>query len=744
MFFKSKIGVLKKIFILFFLFGFRLCFICLGKDELNPIAHYKPLDGWVGDVHPVYWNGEWHIFYLETPNEPLRAGLFRIHSADAVSKDLIHWTERTINNPEINQPWWSIANIVYEGKCYSYCNGNKGFDLYISEDFENWTPYENNPVIPYDYTELERIRDPSIFWNEKNNEFWMIITVKKKGIQHRFYSGAFYHSISKDLFNWSKPQLLFDPGNINEPECPELFMLNNKYYLIGSWGTTATGKGRYFISDSPNGPWLKAKTDSFDGDFFLAPNSAFDLNRRLTFAWIPTLKDNKDYESIEWGGHLSFAREIWAGDDGALYTKLPEEYTALRNELLLPKNEIKPEKMFGGKWSINKDSIELPKNSKYSEIWLQGEYPRFELNATITFQEDCPNAGFLFRLGNDKFSGYEVSIDQKHSLLIFRHHLERSKIIASQTIFTESRKDMELRIFVDGSIIECFLDNRFSLAARAYTDKGSYKIGFYSENGGFKISNIKVYSLKDVYQEASLPPINLYPEPDSKHNSGKSILFPKLGANIYTPYDPVLNFSDSFTLECWVKVTKGTAHNKANLIVKGERDIPGYHYGLNLTRTNSLEFYFKSTTGFEGLSAQGNLITEGQWHHLAGVLDSNQKEIRLYINGKRVATKQNVQNKLDANNLSPLRLGIGAGFSMDQFLGLIDEVRLWNVARTDDEISANYNKSIATDSKGLVVHWNFDSQEGAEQEYYPNLVKKHSNIKAKRYDGSQIQNENCK
>ena len=52
---------------------------------------YRPSVGFVGDVIPFYWQGQYHAFYLKTP--PLRKGADGTSYAHVVSKDLAHWEE---------------------------------------------------------------------------------------------------------------------------------------------------------------------------------------------------------------------------------------------------------------------------------------------------------------------------------------------------------------------------------------------------------------------------------------------------------------------------------------------------------------------------------------------------------------------------------------------------------------------------------------------------------------------------
>lgn len=729
--------------------------LLLGEGEmanaeyLRPMAHFKPLGGWLGDVHPLYLNDAWYIYYLQVPNEPLRSGLYGLKSAAIVSRDLIHWETREVRHTEARD-WWIIANLVHEGVFYSFYNGGDGIHLATSTDYETWTPYEHNPVIPYPPAEVARLRDPFVFHHVMAQEFWMILNAHKASNDHWAYNGAFFRSVSKDLLNWSTPELYFDPGGIAEPECPDMFKLGERYYLMGSpLAANRVGKGVYWMADRAEGPWRRAQTHSIDGTDFPAPNSASDGKRRLFFSWVPSYSGNRDFGRSEWAGHLTFPREVWADTDGTLYSKPPDELLTLRTHLLYPGAHIGIHRQIGDSWMIEEGKFSLPSGSNYGEIQLAGEYPRFEIRARVTLK-DCVNAGFVFRAGAENFPGYEIAIDREHQQLILRHHLDRQRYLAFQSIQVQADEPMELRVFVDGSVVECFLDNRFSLVGRAYSYPSVHRIGFYSEGGGFQVEQVEVYGLKEVYTEPEPVPVEVRQEPDPRR-TGRSVFFPRPFSNAHAPFHPVLNFEGSFTLECWVKPAAGSQSTKRNLIVKGDGRDPGYHYGLNLMPDDSLEMYIRSPQGFDGISSPpGSIPDVGTWFHVAGVLDTQTHEIRLYINGERVATKTGVMERLDPSNQGALRLGFAAGFhGRDAYLGLMDEVRIWNTARTDEQIRSAWNAPIQSgDFDGLVVYWDFDSIEMGDQDqqfrpFIPNRVREYPELRLGCYDGAEIFPEGC-
>lgn len=89
--------------------------------------------------------------------------------------------------------------------------------------------------------------------------------------------------------------------------------------------------------------------------------------------------------------------------------------------------------------------------------------------------------------------------------------------------------------------------------------------------------------------------------------------------------------------------------------------------------------------------------SKNKWVHFAVVHDGNGQTI--YADGTVVGSQTFTLNTSTAQNL---RLGIWQGFLLD---GLISEVRVWNVARTQAEIQADMNRTLAGDEPGLVGYW---------------------------------------
>ncbi len=107
--------------------------------------------------------------------------------------------------------------------------------------------------------------------------------------------------------------------------------------------------------------------------------------------------------------------------------------------------------------------------------------------------------------------------------------------------------------------------------------------------------------------------------------------------------------------------------------------------------------------GFGTGSSQIQFIVEGvitprAWNHIAVTFDGT--TMRLFVNGEQVHSSQ------AAAGMTPISEPVR--YIGENFQGKIDEVRMWSVARTQDEIQANMNKTLVGNETGLVAYYPMD------------------------------------
>lgn len=111
-------------------------------------------------------------------------------------------------------------------------------------------------------------------------------------------------------------------------------------------------------------------------------------------------------------------------------------------------------------------------------------------------------------------------------------------------------------------------------------------------------------------------------------------------------------------------------------------------------------------------------ISVGQWTHIAATYDSTEGVASIYFNGSLFLTATTDASGLPISELvrdsrEDMILGavLANAYHDSRFSsGLLDEVRIWETARTDAQISAFFNKKVNPVENGLIGYWNFDEE----------------------------------
>jgi len=138
------------------------------------------------------------------------------------------------------------------------------------------------------------------------------------------------------------------------------------------------------------------------------------------------------------------------------------------------------------------------------------------------------------------------------------------------------------------------------------------------------------------------------------------------------------------TVEAWMTSTRPNG----TIIARG-----GPSDGFALTMANgSPQFLVRAKGKLTTVSAKKRAV--GGWHHVAGVLTAD-KKMRLYVDGEKVGEGE-ASDLLEKDPVQGLDVGgddgtaVGEYQSPNPFGGVIDEVRLYFTAVTDEEIAARF------------------------------------------------------
>ena len=113
-------------------------------------------------------------------------------------------------------------------------------------------------------------------------------------------------------------------------------------------------------------------------------------------------------------------------------------------------------------------------------------------------------------------------------------------------------------------------------------------------------------------------------------------------------------------------------------------------------------------------------VTDALWHHYALVIDAT-NSVKVYIDGALANSFSSSALSLTSTN----QISIGQewdGLTTSQHLeGKVDEVRVWNDIRTQDEINDNMFTTLLGNEAGLVSYYKFDQN---AESYLPDVAAK--------------------
>ena len=182
------------------------------------------------------------------------------------------------------------------------------------------------------------------------------------------------------------------------------------------------------------------------------------------------------------------------------------------------------------------------------------------------------------------------------------------------------------------------------------------------------------------------------------------------GINGYVDIPAIdISSGNQLTLEAWVKPEDITTNTYYEIIRQQGGGSPDWLLSFQDNGT-ILSFGLNTTAVYQELDVTiiPSNYTNGNWHHIAAVYDGVKQY--LYVDGVQIGSKAktgNVQFSLG----STCNIGAYNG-GAEPFKGMIDEVRIWNTARTVNEIVDNMNVVVLKNSSGLKAYYSLDEGSG--------------------------------
>jgi hypothetical protein len=172
-----------------------------------------------------------------------------------------------------------------------------------------------------------------------------------------------------------------------------------------------------------------------------------------------------------------------------------------------------------------------------------------------------------------------------------------------------------------------------------------------------------------------------------------------------------LNLTGDWTVEAWFRDDDpaGFNHDYREIVMKGDRNanaeapyfvLVGQNKLIAGVHTAGVDYPISWDLAYLKLDPKA-------WHHVAVSFSASLNVINLWLDGQHIAYLQVPAHSTTGNTL-PLEIGRGGPATGKYWIGKIDDLRIWNVARTGANITAHYKTEFTTAQAHLVANWRFN------------------------------------
>lgn len=156
------------------------------------------------------------------------------------------------------------------------------------------------------------------------------------------------------------------------------------------------------------------------------------------------------------------------------------------------------------------------------------------------------------------------------------------------------------------------------------------------------------------------------------------------------------------TLEAWIYPTVWKTNAYDGNVINKEYNTSNYGYMLRVGAGGKLNFAIGDGTWRE--ITTGTILSLNTWQHIAGTYDGT--KMRVYLNGAAV---DSLAVSVSIPKTPTTNLMLGAHTTYTRFYqGLIDEVRIWSVCRTENELNNSKGIEFCSNQNGLRAYYKFN------------------------------------
>jgi beta-fructofuranosidase len=493
----------------------------LASNPYRPRYHFALPANWNNDpCGLIEWNGRYHLFYQYNPFGDFWGNM---HWGHAVSDDLVHWEDLPVAlAPEPGEPgefgMFTGATINVGDGTARFFHTSVGPEVHLNgsdqkqlpslatstgDDLRELTKSEANPLVetppmgafdpPYDaseqpasipYTDPGGFRDTHL-WQGEDGAYYMSLGT---GVNGNAGAMTIYRTDDiSDPTSWSYDSHVTGPGEVGFWECPQLIQFENHsmiHYSIGFYGDETVGF-HWGTWDSVN------RTFSFDSNELLARGEYYAPqamrtvdDRQVMFGWVTPVSDHDD----GWADTaVTLPHELSEGSGGNLRIEPAAEVTNARGETLVSKSGVQ----------LDADSADPVGDATGAAVEIDLTVtPDAASTVTLTVLAD-PDGTQRTELVYD-VAAEELRLDRSNADPDERVVNARQETLTAPVALEGG--SLDLRVFVDHSIVEVYANRRELLVARVYPDLQTSQSHSLSADGTATVDSLAVHELDPIWE----------------------------------------------------------------------------------------------------------------------------------------------------------------------------------------------------------------------------------------------------
>ncbi|MGI9232849.1 MAG: GH32 C-terminal domain-containing protein [Woeseiaceae bacterium] len=448
------------------------------SDPARPGYHFVMPEGIATPFDPngaIYWKGRYHLFYIF---QDRRSGKKKDHWGHVSSTDLFHWR----HHPTGLLDGMYSGNCFINGDgvptiCYHQVDQGNAMAVALDDDLNEWQKLASNPITPKteegdEHHGKYRSWDP-FGWLE-GDTYYAIFGGKHPAVAKAPALSGEWQYVG-DLFAHGVDGVPLD----EDVSCAELFKLGGKDVLLCISHTLGC---RYYIGEWKDEQFYPEvhRQMSWTDNMFFAPESLLDdQGRRIMWAWLMDYREFGIRWDRAWSGTMSLPRVLSLDEDGEMLFDVPAEIEALRYD------------------ARSLSDIALQAGSDFVVDDLRGNSMELYIEMESA---DATEFGVKVCVSPDGVEETIIAYDVAAGAL--KIDAEKSgpddaaKSVEAGPFELRDGERLQLRVFVDKSVIEVFANRRQAVVRRIYpAHEDSLGVSLFATGGPVQVHTLESWKI---------------------------------------------------------------------------------------------------------------------------------------------------------------------------------------------------------------------------------------------------------